>query len=130
LELPAALVATQFLRYFFQVTECHISKTTLWIDSAIALAWIRGYPNRWKTFVRNRGTEILEYTAPSQWRHCAGSENPADILARGLHAHDLKTSTTWWNGPVWLLGPQTTGLETFKLIMLPFQKRGPCHAKL
>jgi len=26
--------------------------------------------------------------------------DPADILSRGLHAHDLATCTTWWNGPV------------------------------
>jgi hypothetical protein len=102
LQLLAALVATRLLRYFCHATECDISKATLWSDSAIALAWIRGDPNRWKTFVCNRVTEILEYTAQSQWRHCPGSENLADILSRGLHANDLATCTTWWNGPVWL----------------------------
>jgi len=102
LELLAALVATRLLRYFCQSTECDISKATLWGDSAIALAWIRGNPNRWKTFVCNSFTEIFEYTAPFQWRHCPGSENPADILSRGLHAHDLTTSNTWWNDHVWL----------------------------
>ena len=57
-----------------------------------------------KTSVCNRVTEILEYTAPSQWRHCPGSENPADIHSRGLHAHDLSASHTWWNGHTWLRG--------------------------
>ena len=74
----------------------------MWSDSEITLAWIRGDPNRWKTFVCNRVTEIVECTAPSQWRHCPGSDNPADFLSRGLHTHDLSTSQTWWNGPVWL----------------------------
>ena len=102
LELLSALVATRLLRYFCQATECDISKATLWNDSAIVLAWIRGDPNRYKTFVCNRVTEILEYTAPSQWRHCSGSENPAYIVSRGLHAQDLSTSNTWCTGPVWL----------------------------
>jgi hypothetical protein len=81
LELLAALVATRLLRYLCQATECDISKATLWSESAIALAWILGDPNRWQTFVCNRVTEISEYTAPSQWRHCPGSENTADILS-------------------------------------------------
>ena len=58
LEMLEALVATRNLRYFFQATECDISKATLWNDSAIVLAWIRGNPNRWKSFVCNRVTEI------------------------------------------------------------------------
>ena len=44
----------------------------------------------------------MECTASSQWRHCPESGNPADFLSRGLHTHDLSTSQTWWNGPVWL----------------------------
>jgi len=104
LELLAALIATRLLRYFCQATEYDISKATPWSDLTIALAWGRGDPKSWKTFVCNRVTQILEYTAPSQWRHCPGSENPADILSHALHAHDLTTSTTWWNGPVWIRG--------------------------
>ena len=102
LELLAALVATLLLRYFCHATEYNISNDFLWSDSAITLAWIRGDPHRWKTFVCNRITEIVEYTAPSQWRHCPGSDNLADFLYRGLHTHDLSTYQTWRNGPVWL----------------------------
>jgi len=102
LELLAALVATRLLRYFCQANECVISKATLWCDSAIALIWIRGDPNRYKIFVCNRVAEILEYTTPFKWRQCPGSENPADRHSRGLQAQDLSTSNTWSNGPVWL----------------------------
>jgi hypothetical protein len=93
LELLPALVATRLLRYFCQATD-YISKAILWSDSEI-----RGNPNRRKTFVCNRVTEIVECTDRSQWRHCPGSENPADLLSRGLHTHDL---STWWNVPLWL----------------------------
>jgi len=101
LEILAALVATRLLRYFCQATECDISKATLWSDSAGALARTRGDPKRWEKFVCNRVTEIVEYTAPSQWRHCPGSQNPTDILSRGLHAHDLSAYHTRRNGPTW-----------------------------
>ena len=45
LELLAALIATRFLRYFCQATNCDISKAIFWSDSTITLAWIRGDPN-------------------------------------------------------------------------------------
>ena len=58
LEFLAAIIATRLLRYFCQATEYDIFKATLWSDLAIALAWIRDNPNRWKTFVNNRLTDI------------------------------------------------------------------------
>ena len=67
LELLAALVATRLLSYFSQATDYNVSKAILWSDSAITLAWARGEPNRWKTFVCKRVTEILECTVPYQW---------------------------------------------------------------
>jgi hypothetical protein len=57
-ELIATIIATRLLGYFCQATECDIFKATLWSDLAIALAWIRDNPNRWKTFVCNRLTDI------------------------------------------------------------------------
>ncbi|GFQ92226.1 DUF1758 domain-containing protein [Trichonephila clavata] len=60
----------------------HSYTAVLWRDSTVALSWIQGDPNRWKTFVCNRTTEILQYSTPSQWRHCTGTDNPADHLTR------------------------------------------------
>ncbi|GFR04033.1 DUF1758 domain-containing protein [Trichonephila clavata] len=56
----------------------HSYTAVIWSDSTVALSWIQGDPNRWKTFVCNKTTEILQYTTPSQWRHCTGTDNPAD----------------------------------------------------
>nr|XP_042912776.1 uncharacterized protein LOC107436914 [Parasteatoda tepidariorum] len=61
-----------------------------------------GDPNRWKTFVCNRTNEILNYTNPTQWRHCSGNENPADHLSRGVVPTELKSLDLWWLGPTWL----------------------------
>jgi hypothetical protein len=103
LELLAALLGARLLRYF--TTEAGLDTTiaTLWSDSTVTLGWIRSDPNRWKPFVQNRVTEIQTSTTPSQWRHCPGTENPADLLSRGLQADELGSTPMWWQGPKWLL---------------------------
>ncbi|GFU01283.1 integrase catalytic domain-containing protein [Nephila pilipes] len=82
----------------------HSHTAVLWSDSTVALSWIKGDPNRWKTFVCNRTTEILQYTTPSQWRHCTGTDtdNPADHLTRGTFPSQLPSLESWWHGPKWL----------------------------
>lgn len=102
LELLAALVGSRLLHYLCQQTGFDASKATLWSDSTITLGWIRSDPNQWKTFVCNRATEILDYTTPSQWRHCPGDQNPADYLTRGMEADQLVSLERWWFGPPWL----------------------------
>jgi len=105
LELLAALVGARLLHYFCQATCVDATEATLWSDSTVALGWIRQDPNRWKTFVCNRVTEIQSYTTPSQWRHCPGKDNPADLLSRGVTAKQLEIMDVWWCGPPWLAQP-------------------------
>ena len=76
-----------------------------WSDSQIALAWIKRPSSNWKVFVANRVQEIQQRVAPSQWRFCPGSQNPADLVTRGISASYLKNSKLWWNGPHWLQKP-------------------------
>lgn len=102
LELLAALIGTRLLNYFCEATSFDIKDAILWSDSTVTLGWIRNDPSRWKTFVCNRVTEIQAYTAPSQWKHCPGSDNPADHLSRGVRGDTLKELTVWWHGPSWL----------------------------
>ncbi|XP_066958650.1 uncharacterized protein [Macrobrachium rosenbergii] len=73
-----------------------------WTDSTVALAWIKGEPNRWKTFVANRVVEIQGLTPPSCWQHCPGKDNPADLISRGVYAEQLTQSDVWLVGPSWL----------------------------
>ena len=104
LENLAALVATWLMRYFCQATECDICKANLWTVSAIALAWIRGEPKRWKHLY---ATELGRCWNTLHHLSCATAQdrqNPADILSRRFHAHDLTTSNTWRKEPVWFRG--------------------------
>lgn len=68
----------------------------------IVLAWIRGDPDRWKTFVSNRIHSILESTNVNQWHHVNTISNPADASSRGLNIEKLQHHTLCWQGPSWL----------------------------
>ena len=68
-----------------------------WTDSMIALSWIRSHSSRWKTFMANRVAEIQSLTSSDIWFHCPGSENPVDLLTRGL------TANVWLHRPTFLL---------------------------
>jgi hypothetical protein len=106
LELLAALVGARLLHYFCRATGYDINHAILWSDATVALGWRRSDPNRWKTFVCNRVTEIQTYTNPAQWRHCPGRDNPADHLSRGLLGDQIQSLSIWWHGPVWLTRPE------------------------
>ncbi|KAL0901649.1 hypothetical protein ABMA27_006857 [Loxostege sticticalis] len=80
-----------------------------WTDSTIVLAWLKGSPSRWATFVSNRISTILTILDIDQWGHVATDMNPADCASRGLKPEELKTHTLWWNGPAWL---QAETIET------------------
>ncbi|GFT72813.1 integrase catalytic domain-containing protein [Trichonephila clavipes] len=61
-----------------------------------------GNKTRWKQFVANRVNEITSLTDPHSWYHCAGKENPADFLSRGLSADCLVSNSRWWTGAEFL----------------------------
>ena len=102
LELMSALIGSRIsLRIKTALKDPNL-KVIFWLDSTIALHWIKSNDVRWKTFVENRVQEIRDTTDPVQWRHCPGKDNPADISSRGATASQLKQSTCWWGGPSWL----------------------------
>lgn len=103
LELLGCLLAARLLTFVVNSLKLNVPHHyTLWTDSKIALAWIKGDPCRWKQFVSNRVQEIHSKTSPANWKFCPGLSNPADFLTRGKLAEDLIKSTIWINGPEWL----------------------------
>ena len=58
----------------------------VWIDSTIVLNWPTGNPRRFKTYVGNRVSYIVDLIDPDHWNHVSGPENPADCASRGLRA--------------------------------------------
>ncbi|XP_055922602.1 uncharacterized protein LOC129953417 [Eupeodes corollae] len=102
LELTAALLAARLLLYLRTNLQIKFDEEFLWTDSRIALFWILGKEKRWKPYVENRVREIRTLTKISCWRHCPGSQNPADLLTRGINALSLIQSSEWLSGPDWL----------------------------
>lgn len=102
LELCGAVLLTRLLG---EISEhLNIDKTDIhaWTDSTVVLAWLNSHPNRWKTFVANRVSEILTTTDSRQWNHVPSKLNPADYASRGLNPSELLNTPMWLNGPDYL----------------------------
>ena len=67
-----------------------------------ALLWLDGDPRRFKTYVGNCISFILDRIPPNWWKHVPGDQNPADCASRGLLPLDLIEHPLWWSGPDWL----------------------------
>lgn len=107
LELCAALIATQLHSRIVEALQIGAIESFYWSDSTVVLQWLRTPPSSLKTFVANRVSEIQTSTHGSHWRHVSGTQNPADLVSRGMHVSDFLTSSLWKKGPEWLAWPET-----------------------
>ncbi|KAL7287695.1 hypothetical protein TKK_0018088 [Trichogramma kaykai] len=99
LELCAAHMLVLLMRRVVDTMSMVDVPVHLWSDSTIALAWIRGHPTQWKTYVANRVSDIQTTLPQASWHHIAGTQNPADIASRGAPVEDLCSPSLWMNGP-------------------------------
>ena len=97
--LLARLMSTIAKGLEFELT---LSSHYCFTDSMVSLCWIKGSDKTWKTFVQNRVAEIRRLVPTNCWRHCPGTENPADIPSRGTNPLELSTKVLWHTGPPWL----------------------------
>ena len=74
-----------------------ITSTYAWLDSTVALHWIKNGNKEWKQFVSNRVLKINE-KENIEWRYCPSRDNPADVGSRGT----TLLSSLWFEGPKWL----------------------------
>ena len=107
LELCGAHILAQLLHHVQQAFDLPLSCVYAWTDSTIVLNWLVGNPRRFKTYVGNRVSHILELTSPDRWNHVDGVDNPADCASRGLLPSELLEHKLWWNGPAWLKLPSS-----------------------
>ncbi|XP_025836570.1 uncharacterized protein LOC112906526 [Agrilus planipennis] len=103
LELCGALLLARLVARVKDAIKINFNRHFYWCDSTITLAWIAGPPNKWKTFVANRVSEIHNLTDQKDWVHVSTKHNPADLISRGVESMQLANSSMWWNGPPWLL---------------------------
>lgn len=103
LELCGALLLVRLVNKTLNALRIESNvKVTAWTDSMLVLWWLQSSPSRWKTFVANRTSEILQTLPADQWRFVPGTENPADCATRGIVPRELQSVSLWWNGPDWL----------------------------
>ena len=102
LELCGAHLLSQLLHHCKTVFQLPSDKVFAWTDSTIVLNWLGGNPRRFKTYVGNRVSHIVELIVPDRWGHVEGLRNPADCASRGLLPSELLDHPLWWTGPDWL----------------------------
>ena len=103
LELLAAVLAARlgdFIVRSLQHSKFKIN-TYLWSDSQIVLYWINSN-KKMKQFISHRVKEITTLFPASSWSYCPTSENPADLLTRGIKSQEFISSSLWKLGPPWL----------------------------
>lgn len=100
LELMAAVLAIRLAKFIISSIKCKCS-IYLWSDSQIVLHWINS-SKKLKPFIGTRVNEIISTFPPSCWQYCPTSDNPADLLTRGITSQQLALSTIWKRGPTWL----------------------------
>ena len=83
LELCGAQVLTRLLCHVKKILEIPMDSVFAWTDSTIVLGWLSGNPRKFKTFVGNRVSFIVDQLPPERWRHVPGPHNPADCASRG-----------------------------------------------
>ncbi|XP_011859788.1 PREDICTED: uncharacterized protein LOC105557211 [Vollenhovia emeryi] len=108
LELSAAVLLVRLVRRVSAVLNLETAPVHLWVDSSVALTWLRGSPAQWKEYVANRVALAHELLPRAHWHHVSGAENPADCASRRLSPQLLAAHGAWWRGPDWLSGPSTT----------------------
>uniref|UniRef100_A0A1X7UC75 Uncharacterized protein n=1 Tax=Amphimedon queenslandica TaxID=400682 RepID=A0A1X7UC75_AMPQE len=100
-ELLAALLLARLVHSITESlnSEMELFMSTCYTDAKVALHWILVVKRSWKMFVQNRVNEIRKLVPKTQWRHCAGMSNPADLPSRGVSPGELKSTNLWFNGP-------------------------------
>ena len=102
LELCGASLLADVLNHVRAVLDIPIDSIHAWTDSTIVLSWLEGNPRRFKTYVGNRVSRIIDVIPPTRWKHVAGQDNPADCASRGILPSQLVDHNLWWYGPDWL----------------------------
>ena len=92
-----ALLASRLKRHAEAALTLAIEKVYMWSDSSTVLQWLHS-PEKQLVFVANRISEILDASTVDEWAHVSSTNNPADVVTRGMSIDELKSSA-WINGP-------------------------------
>lgn len=94
LELCGAQVLARLLVHVKEVLQLPMSQVT---DSTIVLNWLSGSLRRFKTYVGNRVSLIVDQIPPDRWNNVSGTDNPADCASCGIFPLELLEHNLWWD---------------------------------
>ena len=89
LELMAVVMATRLANFVKSSLYNYDLSTTNWIYKQTST----------KRYIHQRVTEIVESFPPTKWSFTPTSDNPVDLLIRGISTQQLLTSQLWSQGP-------------------------------
>ena len=110
LELQAAVLGTGLTNFILSALKWQ-GTIYLWSDSQIVLCWINS-SKKLTPFVSHRVNEITNSFAANKWNYCPSTDNPADLLTRGITSQQLTLSTLWKHGPTWLTSKQLWPIQS------------------
>ena len=107
LELIGALIGLRLTKQTCSALRIPMECVSFWVDSLNVVFWIQGQSRDYKPVVSHRTGEIHEHSNPGQWRYVPTKRSPADHDTRGLTVSELAECDLWWNGPKFLLYPES-----------------------
>ncbi|XP_045446386.1 uncharacterized protein LOC123654528 [Melitaea cinxia] len=102
LELCGAVLLAKLMIEVAEVMNIERNQLHAFTDSEVVLAWLNNHPSRWKTFVANRVSEILQILDTHHWSHVTTKKNPVDCASRGISPAELSEMAIWFEGPEFL----------------------------
>ena len=69
LEPCGAELLAQLLHHVREVLHIPADRVYAWTDSTIVLGWLTGNPRRFKVYVGNRISNIIQHVSPERWNH-------------------------------------------------------------
>ena len=89
LELRGAVTLAKLITHLLSDMPENVRTVRFLTDSPVMLAWLRKPPSTWQTFVANRVSTILTILPGATWHHVRSSDNPADLVTRGMTPSEL-----------------------------------------
>ena len=102
LELCGAQLLSRLLKQVALDLDLPTDSIYAWTDSSVVLGWLKTATCRLKLYVSHRVTDILSRIPAAHWRYVHTSDNPADLVSRGVDPVELMKTQLWWKGPPWL----------------------------
>jgi hypothetical protein len=102
LELQAAVLGARLAETLLQEHRLKVDKKFFWSDSQTVLSWIASDHRKYRQFVANRVSEILDSTSILDWHWVPSKSNVADEATKRQKQLDMSINSRWFQGPAFL----------------------------